>query len=179
MQHFLPNGQQLLIRPAKPEDAPAMLAGFREMTQETDFLLYTHEEATAIDLAAEQAFVASFGDNSRHLLLLAEVDGAIAGSITVKQGSFLKQRHTGEFGVALLRRYWNLGIGRRLITAMLRWATVHPEIEIIHMEVLAGNEKSIQLYRNFDFIEYGRRPQGIRQPNGVYADLILMYKKVK
>lgn len=156
-----------------------MLAGFREMTLETDFLLYTHEEATAIDLAAERAFIESFGNNDRHLLLLAEVDGAIAGSITVKQGSFLKQRHMGEFGVALLRRYWNMGIGRRLLTAMLRWAEAHAEIELIHMEVLAINEKSIQLYRNFDFIEYGRRPQGIRQPDGSYSDLILMYKKVK
>lgn len=179
MTHFLPNGQELLIRPAKLEDAQALLNNFRLMTQETEFLLYTPSEARAIDIRSEQTFIQSFGDNSRHLLLLAEVEGKIVGSVSVRQGNFQKTCHMGEMGIALQHAYWNLGIGRRLMTAMLRWAELHPEIKAIHFNVLANNEKAIQLYRNFDFIECGRLPGGIRQPDGTCIDLIMMHRKVK
>ncbi|HEY8916016.1 MAG TPA: GNAT family protein [Chitinophaga sp.] len=179
MHHFLPNGQELLIRPAKPEDAPALLDCYRQTTKETDFLLNTPAEAQAMTLASERSFIQFFGDNSRHLLLLAEVGGQIVGSVTVKQSSFHKQRHLGEFGIAVQHAYWNLGIGRRLMTAMMRWAVQHPEITIIHFNVLANNEKAIQLYRNFDFTEYGRQPQAIWQPDGTFVDLIMMCKTVK
>lgn len=179
MRHFLPNGQELLIRPAKQEDAAGLLANFQQMTQETEFLLYTVPEAKAIDIRSEQAFIQSFGDNSRHLFLVAEVGGRIVGSVSVRQGGFHKQQHMGEMGIALQRAYWNLGIGRRLMTAMIRWAEMHPVITAIHFNVLASNEKAIQLYRNFDFMECGRLPGGIRQPDGSYVDLIMMYKKVK
>jgi RimJ/RimL family protein N-acetyltransferase len=179
MRHFLPNGQELFIRPAKPEDAPALLANFHQMVQETDFLLYTLPEAKTINVRSEQGFIQSFGDNSQHLLLLAEAGGEIVGSVSVRQGGFKKQRHTGEMGIAVRHAYWNLGIGRRLMTAMLRWAEAHPAITTIYFNVMASNEKAIQLYRNFDFMECGRLPGGICQPDGSYVDLIMMYKKVK
>ncbi|GAA0527260.1 GNAT family N-acetyltransferase [Chitinophaga japonensis] len=179
MRHFLPNGQELLIRPATLEDAPALLQNFRRMVQETDFLMYTMMEAQSLDVQSERGFIQSFADNSRHLLLLAEVEGDIAGSVSVRQSAFRKQQHMGEMGIAVRHAFWNMGIGRRLMTAMLRWAAEHPVMEIIYFNVLANNEKAIQLYRNFDFIECGRQPAGIRQPDGTYVDLVHMYKRVK
>jgi len=179
MQHYLPNGQELVIRPATVEDAPALLASFRQTTQETDFLLYTAVEAQAMTLESERAFIRSFGDNSRHLLLLAVAAGEIVGSVTVRQASFYKQRHLGEFGIVVKHAYWNMGIGRRLMTAVMRWAALHPEITILHFSVMATNERAIQLYRNFGFMEHGRQPKGIYQPDGTYADLILMTRYVK
>lgn len=179
MRHFLPNGQELLIRPANTEDALALLANFQQITRETDFLLSTPSEAQAIDLRAEQRFIQSFGDNSQHLLLVAETGGQIVGTVSVRQGGFRKQHHVGEMGIAVQHAYRNLGIGRRLMTAMMRWAEAHPSITTIYFNVMANNEKAIQLYRNFDFMECGRLPGGIRQPDGSYADLIMMYKKVK
>ncbi|HEU4553299.1 MAG TPA: GNAT family protein [Chitinophaga sp.] len=179
MQHYLPNGQELVIRPATTEDAPALLACFRQMTKETDFLLYTAVEAQAMTVESEQAFIRSFGDNSRHLLLLAETGGEIVGSVTVRQSSFYKQRHLGEFGIAIKHAYWNMGIGRRLMTAVMRWAAHHPEITVLYFSVMATNERAIQLYRNFGFTEHGRQPRGIYQPDGTYADLVLMTRYVK
>ena len=178
MHHFLPNGQTLVLRAAKPEDAPALLACFRETTRETEFLLYTPAEAAAMDVRSEQAFIRSFGDNSRHLLLLAEVDGRIVGSISVRQREFHRQRHLGELGISILHAYWNLGIGRRLMTAAMRWAEHHPELEQLYFSVMAHNEKAIQLYRNFGFMEYGRQPKSIQLADGSYGDLVWMQKTV-
>jgi len=179
MQQFLPNGQELVIRPAVLEDAPALLDNLRLMTQETNFLLFSPLEAMAIDLASEGAFIQSYLDRPNHLLLVALADGKIIGSVTVNQGHFAKQAHMGEFGIGIQHAYWNMGIGRRLITATLRWAVKHPQLEILHFSAFANNERAIQLYRNFDFQEHGRIPQGIKHKDGSYVDLVVMSRRVK
>jgi RimJ/RimL family protein N-acetyltransferase len=179
MRQFLPNGQELVIRQAKLEDAPALLENLKIMTQETNFLLFSPQEAQAINLAAETAFIQFYLDHPSHLLLLALADGVIIGSVTVNQHQFAKQNHMGEFGIGIRHDYWNMGIGRRLVTATLRWAAVHPKLEILHFAVFANNERAIQLYRNFDFQECGRIPQGIKHKDGSYIDQIIMSRRVK
>lgn len=179
MQHFLPNGSTLVIRKPRIEDAPALLETFRRMTQESDFLLYTHAEAMKFGQRDEENFIRQYLLQPRHLLLLAEADGQVVGSVTINQSKFGKQLHLGELGIAILRDWWNLGIGRRLMTAAMRWADEHAEIEIIHFNVVANNEKAIQLYRNFGFLECGRLPQGVRGADGSFTDLITMSKRIK
>lgn len=179
MRHFLPNGKQLLIRPPQLRDAQGCLDCFLQLTQETDFLLYTHAEAKAFDLPAEEAFIASYVNHPNHLFLVADVEGEIAGSLTLNQNRFVKQQHMALLGIAVLHKYWNMGIGRRLLTAAIRWVEDHPVIAVIHFEVLSTNERAIQLYRNFNFTEHGRIPQGIRQPDGSWADLVVMSKRIK
>lgn len=179
MHHFLPNGQSLVIRLPELDEAAALMHCLQQMTRESDFLLHTPEEALGMDIPGERAFIKSFRDQPNHLLLVAVVDGFIVGYLTVTQGRFYKQAHTGEMGIAILRNYWNLGIGRRLMTAMVRWAEEHPLLELIYFQVFAHNEKAIQLYRNFNFQECGRLPGGIRQKDGRRIDLVTMCRRVK
>lgn len=178
MQHFLPNGQSLLLRPATPEDAPAMLAYFRTLTSETEFLLFTLQEAAGLSLESERDFILSFEDK-KDLQLLAVAGDQLIGTLTVRQGYPWKQAHIGQLGIGVLHSYWNMGIGRRLMTAACRWAEQHKDIEVINLSVFSNNERAIQLYRNFGFLEYGRMPQAIRQSDGTYVDTILMSKRVK
>ena len=179
MQHFLPNGQVLLVRPATLEDAPALLALYQQLTTETGFLLMTPQESAAITVADEEAFLRSFCNRPQHLMLLAETEGRLVGSISVKQSGFKKEKHLGQLGIAVLHECWNMGIGRRLMTAAIRWAEQHEELEIIHFNVFANNERAIQLYRNFGFMEYGRLPQAFKQSDGTYGDSIFMSKRIK
>ena len=179
MQHFLPNGQQLTIRRPEVADAAAVLACFQQLTRETDFLLFSPEEAMAIDLKQEEAFISAYLRHPDNLYLVADVEGEIVGTLSLNQGHFAKQHHRALLGIAVLHRYWNMGVGRRLLTTALRWAEAHPKIAIIHFEALATNERAIQLYRNFNFVEHGRIPNGIQQPNGQLVDLVAMSKQIK
>ncbi len=179
MQHFLPNGQVLLVRPALLDDAPALLALFRQLTTETDFLLMTRQEAAELTVVDERAFINALCNESRHLHLLAVVEDRLTGSITIKQSDLKKEAHLGQLGIAILHEYWNMGIGRRLMTTAMRWAEQHKELEVIHLNVFANNERAIQLYRNFGFLEYGRLLQGFKQTDGTYGDSILMSKRIK
>ena len=179
MRHFLPNGQQLVIRQPGIADATGCLACFQQFTGETDFLLFTREEAMKMDLKEEEAFIRSYLERPENLLLVADVEGEIAGIFSLNRSRYKKQYHMALMGLAVLHKYWNMGIGRRLLTAGIRWAENHPQLTTIHFEVLANNERAIQLYRNFNFVEHGRIPKGIRQPNGEWVDLIVMSKNLK
>ncbi len=179
MQHFLPNGKPLVIRRPQIADAAACLHCFQQLTQETDFLLYTPAEAKAFDLKKEESFIQSYLQHPDHLFLIADVEGDVVGSVSLNQGNFAKQHHRALLGIGVLHSYWNMGIGRRLLTAAIRWAEAHPKIAIIHFEVMATNERAIQLYRNFNFTEHGRIPNGIIQPNGQRTDLIAMSRQIK
>ncbi|WP_343689903.1 GNAT family N-acetyltransferase [Chitinophaga sp.] len=179
MQHFLPNGQTLELRQAVPDDAPVLLSYFRQLISETDFLLYTREEAATWTVEEEREFILSFSKDTIDLLLLAFAGNQAIGTLSVRQNSFSKEAHIGNLGIGVLHSYWNMGIGRRMMTAAMRWAEQHPRLEIIQLGVLANNERAIQLYRNFGFMEYGRMQKGIRQPDGSYVDNILMSKRVK
>lgn len=179
MQHFLPNGQTLELRQAVPDDAPVLLSYFRQLISETDFLLYTRDEAATWTVEDEVEFILSFSKDADDLLLLAFAGRQIIGTLSLRQNTFSKEAHLGNLGIGVLHSYWNMGIGRRMMTAATRWAEQHPQLEIIQLGVLANNERAIQLYRNFGFMEYGRMPKGIRQPDGSYVDNILMSKRVK
>lgn len=179
MRHFLPTGQSLEIRPAQLHDAQACLDFFRQLTQETDFLLYTHVEALAFDIEAEEAYIRNYLSSSNSLFLVAMVDGAVAGALSLDPNRFRKQQHMVTLGLGVLHKYWNMGIGRRLMTSAERWVEEHPFIRMIRFEVLATNEKAIQLYRKFNYTEHGRIPQGIRQPDGSWMDLLIMSKSLK
>lgn len=179
MQYLLSNGLSLRIRPARLEDASPLLDMFRKSVSESDFLLTTLTEARMLTVEQEKEFIGSYLQNQWNLFLVAEVNGRLAGSMSVTQSKWKKQRHVGEFGIVVLRDYWNLGIGRRMINTMLQWAQGHPAIRIIQLNVLANNEKAIRMYRNFGFTERGRMEKAICQADNSYQDLILMTKWIK
>lgn len=179
MKHFLPNGDELIIRPPEIEDAAALLASFQRLTRETDYLLFTQRESLELDIASEEDYIQSYIDNPRQLLLVAIIKGRIIGSINVNHSGLHKKAHTAEMGIAVESQWNNMGIGRRLITAMLRWAEECTWLQLVYLHVFSPNEKAMQLYRNFGFLECGRLPQSILLQNGTYADLVTMYRQIK
>lgn len=179
MKHFLPTGDELIIRPPEIKDAAALLASFQRLTRETDYLLFTQSESLELDLASEEDYIQSYLDNPNQLLLVATVKGRIIGSINVNHSGLHKKAHTAEMGIAVESQWNNMGIGRRLITAMLRWAEERPGLQMVSLHVFSPNEKAMQLYRNFGFLECGRLPHAILLKNGTYADLVTMYLQIK
>lgn len=178
MQYLLSNGQYLRIRKATVEDAAALLTMFRQVVTESDNLMTTPQEAQSLTVEQEKEFIASYHRNPHQLFLLSEVDGILAGTLSVTQAKLKKQAHVGEFGIVILRQYWNMGIARRMMNVMQQWVERHPVIRYLHLSVLATNEKAIHLYRNFGFQEEGLKPRAVRSPEGFFQDMLLMGKWV-
>ncbi|MBX6380640.1 RimJ/RimL family protein N-acetyltransferase [Thermoflavifilum aggregans] len=176
MHYFLANGEELIIREPETSDAAALLAYFQQAVQDSDFLMTTPDEARQHTLRSEQDLIRSFRAHPHNLYLLALVGQQIVGTLSVTQGNRSKIEHTAEFGIAVIRPYWNMGIGRRLMTHMFRWLAHHPQIKLLYCKVMANNERAIHLYQSFGLEEEGRLSRFLRQPSGEYVDLIYFTK---
>lgn len=175
MLYFLPNGKELELRPAAQGDEPALLAFFKQLSSETEFMSLYPEETD--DFVPD--FFATYLHQPQHLLLLGLIDNHLIGAVSIKQQSFYKNAHIGVLAIGILHSCWNLGIGRRMMTTATRWAGIHKQLEMIELSVSANNEKAIQLYRNFGFLEYGRMPNAIRLKDGEYVDTVCMFNRIK
>ncbi len=49
----------------------------------------------------------------------------------------------------------------------------------LELEVVAENERAVEMYRRAGFIEYGRNPKGFRLRTGEYQELIDMRLELK
>lgn len=179
MPHILPNGQNLRIREAVADDAAALLKMFRQAVSETDFLMSTPEEAGKLRLEYEKSFIYSYQKNDNQLFLLAEADHSIAGTLSLTQNKWKKQQHVLELGIVVLRKYWNMGIARRMINYMFHWVERQSLVRYIYLHVMANNEKAIRMYQNFGFEEEGRMPEAVRLDKDNYQDVVLMGKRIK
>lgn len=178
MQYLLANGRHLRIRPARVDDAAELLEMYREVVTESDNLMTSPEEARRLTLQQEKDFLASYAHSENQLFLVAEVEGGLAGTLSVTQAKLKKQAHLAEFGIVVRKQYWNMGIARRLMHIMQQWVENHPLIRYLHLSVLSQNEKAIHLYRNFGFQEQGLRPKAVQFSDGSFGDLLLMGKWV-
>ena len=93
-------------------------------------------------------------DNS--ILLLATIDGQIAGCLNITCGETARTAHVGTLGVSVVRKRRGAGIGSVLMRSAVDWAREHPTLRRLQLEVFSANEAQ-RLYNRLGFEEEGRR----------------------
>ena len=171
-------GQQLVIRTAQPDDAETLLAYIRPVAEETEFFVIEPDEFPAT-VDEERTWIQEHLDHSGKIILLAEADEAIIGSVTFEAGNFRRVSHRGNLGLAVVREWRERGVGTALLHALLEWAKASPAIEKVCLDVFAINEPAIRLYKKLGFIEEGRPTRDIKRGPDDYVDTVMMYRFVK
>jgi len=173
----LKDGRECVLRSGRESDGGAVLTCFLVTHEETDNLLAYPDEST---MTAEQEaeFLGKKAEDPRGVMLLAEVDGELAGTAGIDPvGEREKIRHRAEFGIGIFRKYWGLGIGRALLEACVECAE-KAGYEQLELSVVADNEKAIGLYKSVGFTEYGRNPKGFRSRSSGWQELVYMRKEL-
>lgn len=160
------------IRRGEPGDAAAFLAYLRKMGGETEFVTFGPE---GINLTEEEeaAYIAKTNASDNAIFLLAVADGEIVGGLTFNGGTRARLRHTGEFGVSVLREWWGRGVAGALITEMLRWARRSGVVRKINLRVRADNRRAIRLYERLGFVHEGRVTRDIQIDGHFYDNLAM------
>ena len=171
-------GQQFTIRTAQADDAEAILAYIRPVAEETEFFVIQPDEFPPT-VKEEQAWIQDHVDHPGKILLLAEADGTIIGSVTFEAGNFRRIAHRGNLGISVAKEWRGRGIGMALLESLLDWATASPAIEKVCLDAFASNLRAIGLYRKLGFTEEGRRIKDIKRGSDEYIDTISMYRFVK
>lgn len=151
----------------------AVLANFILTHGQTDYLT-TYPEESSFTVEQEKAYLKNKADSSREVELVAEVDGAIAGTAGVDSvRAAEKTKHRASFGIGIDRAWWGLGIGRALTEACIACAGAAGYSQL-ELEVVAANTRALQLYQSVGFVEYGRNPRGFRSRLSGWQETVLM-----
>lgn len=162
------DGRTIIFRRARPEDARALIDATNSVAAERRYLTMERLEVTAQE---EREYIIRM-DQPGYLLLVAEHDGKIVGSLVAMRGRGHFRSHTAEFGLSLVAGYRESGIGRHLIETIIDWCA-SLGVEKLNLEVFADNGRAIALYHGLGFSEEGVRRRQIKIGDR-YIDLIQM-----
>ncbi|URZ07116.1 GNAT family N-acetyltransferase [Clostridium felsineum] len=146
--------EKIIIREAKPQDAALMLEYLYKIGGESDFLTFGQGELKKSEFE-EKEFIENAVKSDNALFLVAEAEGKIVGNLNFAGGKNSKVRHTGEFGVSVLKEYWGQRIGKKLIERLIAWSKEASIIRKINLRVRTDNLRAIALYEDLGFIKEG------------------------
>jgi len=172
MEKRLRDGRQLLIREAVRDDAPALVAYFKVIGGESDYLTFG-AEGLDVKEEDEAAVIEAMAAAANQLMLCAFVDGNLAGNLSFRGGTRERIRHSGELGISVHREYWGLGIGHELLGELIRWARESGIIRKLNLRVRADNTRAIALYEKIGFQREGVITREFLV-NGKFYDTYLM-----
>ena len=117
----LKDGRTGILRPVETKDAEAMIEYLRIVSSETPFLLRNEDEVT-LTVEAEEKLLESKRNAFREIMMVAEVEGVIAGNCGImSNGNLRRVYHRCGFAIALKEAYWNIGIGSAMSRQNWKW----------------------------------------------------------
>ncbi|MBO5052260.1 MAG: GNAT family N-acetyltransferase [Clostridia bacterium] len=146
---------EIMIEKAAPKDADALLQYLKQIGAETDNLTFG-AEGLPITAEAEAAYLRQIENSHDEIMLVAKENGKIVGSASLSRLP-RRMKHRGEFGVSVLKEFWNKGIGSRLLLEIIHFAKEH-SFEVIDLQVRSDNLSAIHLYERFGFRKIGMHP---------------------
>jgi RimJ/RimL family protein N-acetyltransferase len=166
--HTLNNGRTLLIREAAVQDAAALLNYIHAIAGESDFLSFGPGEFD-IPIDREVEVLQRFHETENQLYLVGLLDDQIVSTLSFVGGHRPRIQHTGEFGVSVRKAHWGLGIGSRLLDALLDWARATRIVTKLNLRVRTDNARAVALYLRKGFVLEGTIRAAI-YIDGVYYD---------
>ena len=171
---LLKNGKTAIFKTPCTEDAAKLLSYIKKATGETDFLLRYPEEWN-VSIEKEEAWVNNLRSSPNVLGITCYVDEEIAGNCEINFRSGIKTAHRATVAIAILKDFWNLGIGSAMFEELIR-AAQKRGTEIMELEFIEGNERARHLYEKFGFRIVCEKPNAFKLKNGTYLREFYMQK---
>ena len=179
IEFTLKDGRKALIRSPKEEDILGMLDYLYLSSGETDFLLRYPEECGRYTPEGEKALFEKLNASDTDAMLVCIVEGKVAGNCHIAWNNRIKTRHRASVAIALLKDYWNQGIGTRLFQEMIRIAENNENILQLELDYVEGNSRARALYEKMGFRITGVGVNAIRLKDGTLLNEYHMIREIK
>ena len=175
----LKDGRKALLRSPKDEDIRGVLDYLYVSAGETEFILRYPEECGKYTYEGEKALFDRINASDNEAMLVCIVDGKVAGNCQIAWKTGIKTRHRASVAIALLKEFWNLGIGTRMFEEMIRIAEANENLIQMELEFVEGNTRARALYEKMGFRITGVNPNAIRLRDGTLLNEYCMIREIK
>lgn len=162
---------EIRIRPVCAEDAQA-ICEMRRMRGVMENMLSLPTET----LTKSEKIAAGTDPNSHRLVAVALLEDGTekaVGLVGLQVYENPRLRHSGGLGIQVHRDYQGMGVGKKLMEAILDLADNWLMLVRVELGVYPCNERAIRLYEKMGFEREGiKRKAAIR--NGEYTDELMM-----
>ena len=172
------DGRTALLRNPLEEDIEGTLEYLRVSAAETEFILRYPEECSKYTYEGEKELFETKNSSENECMIVCIVDGKVAGNCEVKFFKGMKQRHRGSVAIALLKDYWNQGIGTRMFEELIRLAEKREEIIQLELDFVENNSRARHLYEKMGFRITAVKPDAIRLKDGTLLNEYMMVRKI-
>ena len=156
-----------------------MLDYLYQSAGETEFIVRYPEECGMYTIEYETALFERINGSENQAMLVCLVDGKIAGNCDISWSTRIKAKHRASVAIALLREFWDQGIGTRLFQELLRIAESNPDILQIELDFVEGNTRARALYEKLGFRITSVKPNAIRLKDGTLLNEYSMIREIK
>ncbi len=175
---ILKNGTIATLKTPDIQDAQILLDNIKRASEETVFLSRCAEDWNGFTVADEEKWISANRMSKNNLIIACYIDGKIVGSCDITFFNDYKTSHRAGLGIAILKDYWNIGIGSAMFCELIGIAKEHSTTEIIELEYLEGNVRGKALYEKFGFKTVAVKPKICKLKDGTYQDLFYMQKEI-
>lgn len=145
----------IVLRNAQTEDAKAIIEFYNIVGGETDYLSFGEGEYSHTQADLAKSIDEMKGSEGNCMLLM--MDGEkIVGIGTIDSSPKARFRHVGILGIVMLQSHAGIGIGHKLMQALIDWCKENDQTKKITLVTREDNERAITLYEKFGFHEEGR-----------------------
>lgn len=178
IEFTLKDGRTAVIRSPREEDIPGMLEYLYLSAGETEFVLRYPEECGKYTQEAEKVLFDRVNGSENEAMPVCLVEGRLVGVCNVGWSTGIKTRHRASVAIAILRDYWNLGIGTRMMGELIRIAEENEHILQMELDFVEGNARARALYEKMGFRITGVKPDAIRLKDGTLLNEYSMVRPV-
>jgi len=168
----LKNGQHLLLRKPKIEDAKEIIEYLNLIGGESDNLLFGNGEFL-FSVEQEAEYIKNITNDANTLMILGIINDTIVSCASISCLARKRIAHNSEVVISVKKDYWRNGIGNAVMKELVKVAKEHDTIKTISLGVNANNKNAITMYEKFGFEKVGMHKDYFNI-NGIYVDELLM-----
>ncbi|GEL14684.1 GNAT family N-acetyltransferase [Pediococcus cellicola] len=155
--------EEVTIAQATSEDAQQVLTLLKKLDQQSDTFV-VEEDLTQLTPAYESQQLQLIQQSRENLILLAKYEQQAIGLVSVIKN---EENDLGEIGVAVLKEFWNQGLGTALVEEAITWGNTFSWLDGLFLTVQERNAAAYHIYQKLGFTEIKRQKMGFRSKNGI------------
>lgn len=167
-------GKEVSIRYLCQSDTKDLLELYNSLVDEKSYTIASKK----FTLEEEKLFIKDSLnkiEKGKAIFLIAEVDGHTLGVASIKKEDSPMLNHRGEFGIILKKEIRGEGVGKELMSCVIKEAKKFLKIKIVILNVFKENKIAISLYEKIGFKQVGEIEKGLKFW-GKYKDEIIMVR---